>query len=47
MNFIPLQNGDMVEVMNLFSIPRHVGIYAEGCGFVASYITIQRAACVS
>jgi hypothetical protein len=34
MNFIPLQNGDMVEVINPFSISRHLGIYAAGRGFV-------------
>ena len=34
MSFIPLQNGDMVEVINPFSFARHVGIYAAGRGFV-------------
>jgi hypothetical protein len=34
MNFVPLQNGDMVEVINPFSFSRHVGIYAAGRGFV-------------
>jgi hypothetical protein len=34
MDFIPLQNGDMVEVINLFSPTRHVGIYAAGRGFI-------------
>jgi len=34
MNFVPLQNGDMVEVINPFSFTRHVGIYAAGRGFI-------------
>ena len=34
MNFVPLQNGDMVEVINPFSFSRHVGIYAAGRGFI-------------
>ncbi len=34
MNFVPLQNGDMVEVINPFSFSRHVGIYAASRGFV-------------
>lgn len=34
MNFVPLQNGDMVEVINPFSFSRHVGIYAAGRGLV-------------
>lgn len=34
MSTIPLQNGDMVEVINPFSFSRHVGIYAAGRGFI-------------
>jgi lecithin:retinol acyltransferase len=43
MNLIPLQNGDMVEVINPFSLTRHVGIYAAGRGFVHN----DKACCVA
>jgi hypothetical protein len=43
MNFVPLQNGDMVEVINPFSFTRHVGIYAAGRGFVHN----DKACCVA
>lgn len=31
---IELQNGDMVEVIGPLPFPRHVGVYAQGRGFV-------------
>jgi hypothetical protein len=43
MSFVPLHNGDMVEVINPFSFTRHVGIYAAGRGFVHN----DKACCVA
>lgn len=33
-NGVALQNGDMVEVLGPAPFPRHVGIFAEGRGFI-------------